>query len=103
MHSNRFILPQCNSRRERKFEKILLTDRENEILELVSLGQSTDEIARNLFLSQDTIKTHRRSLLLKFSARNMAQMIRLAFEQGVFAENLHMPSEKKINYLIGSH
>jgi hypothetical protein len=37
--------------------------------------------------------------LLKFSARNMAQMIRLAFEQGVFAQ-IHMSPEKQINYLI---
>ena len=62
--------------------RILVTDREREILEIISLGFSTDEIASNLYLSSETIRTHRKSLLQKFKARNTAQLIRLAFEVG---------------------
>ena len=62
--------------------RILVTGREEEILEMLSRGFSTDEIAHCLFLSSETIRTHRKSLLQKFKARNTAQLIRLAFEIG---------------------
>mgnify|MGYP003830372855 CR=1 FL=1 len=59
-----------------------VTGREKEILQLISLGYSSEEIARELFVSQETIRSHRKSLLQKFRARNMAQLIRLSFELG---------------------
>ncbi|MBK8502004.1 MAG: helix-turn-helix transcriptional regulator [Saprospiraceae bacterium] len=62
-----------------------ITEREIEILELISSGHSTIEIASDLFLSPETIKTYRKSLMNKFGARNMAQLIRIAFEKGVIA------------------
>ncbi len=62
--------------------RILVTDREREVLEMISLGFSTDEIASSLYLSFETIRTHRKSLLQKFQARNTAQLIRMAFEVG---------------------
>jgi DNA-binding NarL/FixJ family response regulator len=58
----------------------LMTGREREILELISRGFSTNEIARILFLSAETIRSHRKSLLSKLEARNTAQLIRMAFE-----------------------
>jgi DNA-binding NarL/FixJ family response regulator len=62
--------------------RILVTSREREILEKISLGLSSDEIANDLFLSSETIRTHRKSLLQKLKARNTAQLIRIAFEVG---------------------
>jgi DNA-binding CsgD family transcriptional regulator len=58
-----------------------ITSREMEILEMISYGHSTEEIANELFVSPETIKSHRRSLLTKLKARNTAQLIRIAFEQ----------------------
>lgn len=63
-------------------QRILVTDREKEVLEMISLGFSTDEIANSLYVSFETIRTHRKSLLQKFQARNTAQLIRMAFEVG---------------------
>ena len=56
-----------------------LTNRESEILHLVSQGFSSQEIAKQLFLSVETIKSHRKNMLSKFDARNMAHMVRVAF------------------------
>lgn len=61
---------------------ILVTGREKEILEMISRGYSSEEIANDLFLSTETIRTHRKSLLQKFKARNMAQLVRLSIEFG---------------------
>jgi len=60
--------------------RILISEREHQVLEMISFGHSTEEIAEELFLSSETIKSHRRSLLVKFRARNTAQLIRIAFE-----------------------
>lgn len=58
-----------------------LTCREIQVLNLISYGYSSKIIADNLFLSIETIKTHRRNLLKKMSAINVAHLIRLAAEQ----------------------
>lgn len=57
-----------------------ISNREKEILELVSYGQSSTQIASALFLSCHTVRDHRKSLQKKLEARNVAQMIRRAFE-----------------------
>ncbi|MCB0685506.1 MAG: helix-turn-helix transcriptional regulator [Saprospiraceae bacterium] len=65
----------------------LISSREKEILELISFGMTTDEIAENLFVSQDTVKSHRKSLLNKMKVRNVAHLVRVAFEQGILQES----------------
>ncbi len=57
-----------------------ISKREYEILDLLSKGFSSQDIAHQLYLSPYTIKDHRKSLLIKLNARNAAQMIRKAFE-----------------------
>ena len=57
-----------------------VSPREREILELLSYGQSSVEIASTLFLSSHTVNDHRKSLLDKLNAKNVAQMIRRGFE-----------------------
>lgn len=52
-----------------------LSNRENEVIILLSKGLSTTEIADRLFLSVNTIQTYRRRLLDKFEARNVAELI----------------------------
>lgn len=65
----------------------LLSPREIEILQLISLGYTTPEIAEKLYVSVETIRTHRKHLLEKFKARNMAGLVRRAFEYGFFSNN----------------
>lgn len=56
------------------------TKRELEILNIISYGLTIDEISTKLFISRETVKTHRKHLLRKFNARNTAQLIRKGFE-----------------------
>lgn len=52
-----------------------LTKREYEIIELIRQGCTTREIAERLFLSELTIKTHRRNISEKLDSRNVADML----------------------------
>lgn len=62
-----------------------LTAREKEILLLVAVGNSSKEIAKKLFLSVSTVETHRANLMTKVGARNVAQLVQYAFENGLLA------------------
>lgn len=62
-----------------------LTAREKEILLLVAAGNSSKEIATKLFLGVSTVETHRANLMTKVGARNVAQLIQYAFENGLLA------------------
>jgi DNA-binding CsgD family transcriptional regulator len=59
---------------------ISISTREKEILQLVSTGLSSSEIARILHLSSHTIRDHRKSLKRKLQVSNVAQLIRRGFE-----------------------
>ena len=55
-----------------------LTRREREILQLISSGLSNPAIAEKLFLSTDTIKTHRKNIMRKLDVNNTAQLVKYA-------------------------
>jgi DNA-binding NarL/FixJ family response regulator len=57
---------------------IALTQREKEILRLVSDGYSAKEIASMLFISPRTVETHRLRIMQKLEAHNTAELIKLA-------------------------
>jgi DNA-binding NarL/FixJ family response regulator len=59
-----------------------LTDREAEVLSLVAAGLSNAEIADQLFLSTETVKTHLSRLLVKLNARDRTQAVIGAYESG---------------------
>ena len=60
-----------------------LSTREQEVLHLIANECTTREIADKLFISPDTVKTHRCALQRKLQARNSPGLIRIAFEQGL--------------------
>lgn len=60
-----------------------LTRREQEVLKLIAQGGTSVEIADKLYVSPLTIETHRRNLLQKFKVRNVAELIKHAFQQGI--------------------
>jgi DNA-binding NarL/FixJ family response regulator len=60
--------------------EIIITRREMEVLVLIAEGMTNNEIAKKLFISITTVDTHRKNLLEKFSARNTAELVKLAFQ-----------------------
>jgi DNA-binding NarL/FixJ family response regulator len=60
-----------------------LTEREREVMALVGQGLSNDEIARRLFVSPATAKTHVSRAMVKLGARDRAQLVVLAYESGL--------------------
>ena len=57
-----------------------LTGRETEVLTLIGRGLSNDDIAAELTVSHNTVKTHISSLLSKLAARDRAQLVIAAYE-----------------------
>jgi DNA-binding NarL/FixJ family response regulator len=60
--------------------EIVITRREMEVLVLIADGMTNNEIAQKLFISITTVDTHRKNLLEKFSAKNTAELVKLAFQ-----------------------
>jgi DNA-binding NarL/FixJ family response regulator len=60
-----------------------LTPREREVLTLVALGLSNDQIAQRLYISPITAKTHVNRTMMKLDARDRAQLVIIAYETGV--------------------
>jgi len=61
-----------------------LSDREMEVLEAIAKGLTTQEIAKKLFISKNTVETHRKNLLYKLEARNTAELITNAYKRRLF-------------------
>lgn len=60
-----------------------LTSREREVLALIGRGLSNQEIARDLYISPATVKTHIGRTLAKLNARDRAQLVVTAYESGL--------------------
>ena len=60
-----------------------LTLRELDVLKRISEGKNTQEIAQELCVSTNTVDTHRRHLMDKLDARNVADLIMTAISKGI--------------------
>ena len=65
---------------EKKNGLPVLSKREKEILILIAEGFTNTEISKQLFISIDTVDTHRKNLYTKLNVKNTAMLIRHAFE-----------------------
>ena len=61
----------------------VLTDREREIVALVALGLSNQDIADRLYLSPLTVKTHVNRAMSKLDVRDRAQLVVIAYQTGL--------------------
>ena len=62
---------------------ILLTDRERQVLQLLSEGYSTKEMAGRLGISIKTIETHRRNMMEKLDLHSVAEPTKYAITEGI--------------------
>ena len=68
---------------DRRAEALGITPREMEILQLIARGLSNREIAGELFVSENTVKTHSSRLFDKLNARRRTQAVQIAKQQGL--------------------
>jgi len=59
---------------------IWLTNREKEVLKYIAEGYTTKKIADFIFVDSETVKTHRKNLFIKVKAKNMAELLKKAYE-----------------------
>lgn len=71
------VIPFSNPRQDQP------TPREQEILNYIWAGLTSQEIATRLQIAQKTVESHRANLLRKFRATNAAQLLRLALLEGL--------------------
>ncbi|MEV8514625.1 response regulator transcription factor [Dactylosporangium sp. NPDC051484] len=68
-----------------------LTPRERDVLALVGRGMSNQDIARELFLSEGTVKSHVSAILLRLALTNRVQAAIVAYEAGLVGANRPRP------------
>ena len=64
-----------------------LSEREREVFRLIARGLSNAEIARELYISDTTVKTHITHILQKLDLRDRVQAVVLAYQTGVFEDD----------------
>lgn len=68
---------------EKSSHQPVLTKREKEILKLVAEGFTNPQISQQLFISVDTVDTHRKNLYTKLNIKNTALLVRYAIDHGI--------------------
>jgi two-component system response regulator NreC len=63
-----------------------LSEREREVLRLLALGHTNQEIAKMLYLSVRTVETHRAHIMQKLRLTTRAELVRYAIDQGLLEE-----------------
>ena len=80
------ILPQVAREREQQRGALALlndlTDREQEILSLLAQGMRNDDIARQLYISPQTVQTHVRNILGKLRVHSKLEAVAFAVKNG---------------------
>lgn len=86
----RYISPMAQASIERGYqhtdkrpegEYVGLTAREREVIRLIALERTNGEIAAALFVSEDTVKSHRKNLMTKLNVRGAAGLVRYAVDR----------------------
>jgi two-component system response regulator NreC len=70
----------------RKAEADPLSDREREVLRLLALGNTNQEIAQQLYISVRTAETHRAHIMQKLGLSSRAELVRYALGQGLLEQ-----------------
>jgi len=76
-------LVAAESQERRRAEEDPLSQRESEVLRLLALGHTNQEIAKQLFISVRTAETHRAHIMQKLRLSSRAELVRYALERGL--------------------
>jgi two-component system response regulator NreC len=76
-------LIQAEAQERAQAEADPLSDREREVLRLLALGHTNQEIAKMLYLSVRTVETHRAHIMQKLRLTTRAELVRYALDQGL--------------------
>lgn len=69
--------------RRKQQKKIELSQRESEILQMISEGKSSKDIAQTIHISIKTVETHRQHIMQKLGAHNVAALTKYAIREGL--------------------
>ncbi len=75
-----------DARAEAQQEADPLSDREREVLKLLALGYTNQEISKQLFISVRTAETHRARIMQKLGLTTRAELVRVAIDRGLLTE-----------------
>jgi two-component system, NarL family, response regulator NreC len=76
-------LVAADAEARRRAEADPLSDREREVLRLLALGHTNQEIAKMLFISVRTAETHRAHIMQKLRLSSRAELVRYALSEGL--------------------
>ena len=79
-------LVAAESRERKRAKEDPLSDREHEVLRLLALGHTNQEIAKQLFISVRTAETHRAHIMQKLRLSTRAELVRYAIAHGMLDE-----------------
>jgi len=89
----RYVNPELGARlvaaeadAARRAEEDPLSEREREVLRLLALGHTNQEIAKQLYISVRTAETHRAHIMQKLRLQSRAELVRYAIAQGLLEE-----------------
>jgi two-component system, NarL family, response regulator NreC len=89
----RYVSPDLGARllaaeadAERRAGEDPLSDREHEVLRLLALGHTNQEIAKQLYISVRTAETHRAHIMQKLNLQSRAELVRYALEKGLLEQ-----------------
>jgi len=89
----RYVSPELGARllaaeadAERRASEDPLSDREREVLRLLALGHTNQEIAQQLYISVRTAETHRAHIMQKLRLQSRAELVRYAIDQKLLEE-----------------
>ena len=89
----RMVVAEAEERE--RAEQDPLSDRERDVLRLLALGHTNQEISDKLFISVRTAETHRAHIMRKLRSRTRAELVRYALEHGLLeldAGQTHRPA-----------
>jgi DNA-binding NarL/FixJ family response regulator len=79
-------LVAAESQTRRQAEEDRLSEREHEVLRLLALGHTNQEIAKQLVISVRTAETHRAHIMEKLGVSSRAELVRYALDRGLLED-----------------